>query len=60
MSLRWHTVVIDCADAETQASWWGMVLGWRRLPADGNEVVIVPPWVSDDPGSINPEKRGRG
>jgi hypothetical protein len=60
MSLRWHTVVIDCADVDAQGSWWGMVLGWRRLHTDGNHVVIVPPWVIDDHGSINPETRGPG
>lgn len=43
MSLRWYTIVIDCADVAAQARWWAEVLDWRIVYEADDEVVIVPP-----------------
>jgi hypothetical protein len=43
MTLRWYTVVVDCADPASQAHWWGGVLGWPVVYEAADEVVIVPP-----------------
>ena len=60
MGLRWHTLVVDCHDADGLAAWWAEVLGWRRLPVGGEGVVIAPPEVADPFGAASPEGRGPG
>ena len=63
MSLRWHSVVIDCHDVAAQARWWADVLGWRIFCEADDEVVILPrhvtaerlgsmPWEQVGPGLI--------
>ncbi|HEX3647879.1 MAG TPA: VOC family protein [Pseudonocardiaceae bacterium] len=42
MSVRWYTVVIDCADVQAQARWWAEVLGWVVAYESDDEMVIVP------------------
>jgi hypothetical protein len=42
MSLRWHSVVIDCHDVAAQARWWADVLDWRIFFEADDEVVILP------------------
>jgi hypothetical protein len=60
MGLRWHTLVVDCHDADGLAAWWAEVLGWRRLPVGGEGVVIAPPEVADQFDAASPEGRGPG
>jgi hypothetical protein len=38
MSLRWHSVVIDCHDVAAQARWWAGVLDWRISFETNNEM----------------------
>ncbi len=44
MSVRWYTVVVDCADVAAQGRWWARVLGWEIVYETLDEVVIVPTW----------------
>ena len=49
MALRWYTVVIDCHDVASQARWWAETLGWRIVYEASDEVVVIPPWMSEEP-----------
>jgi hypothetical protein len=46
MSLRWHSVVIDCHNVAAQARWWAAVLNWPIVSEAADEVSWV---VLDDP-----------
>jgi hypothetical protein len=42
MSLRWHTMVVDCHDVKAQSRWWADVLGWQIAYEADDEVVVAP------------------
>jgi hypothetical protein len=46
VSVRWYSVVVDCADV-AQSRWWAQVLGWRVIYETASEVVVVPPHAAD-------------
>lgn len=56
MSVRWYTVVIDCADVAAQARWWAEVLDWRIVYEADDEVVIVPPHALEERATSIPLK----
>lgn len=61
MSVRWYTVVIDCADVAAQARWWAEVLDWSIVYEADDEVVIVPPHALEErAASIPLNERGPG
>ena len=60
MSLRWYTVVVDCADNASQARWWADVLGWSIAYDAPDEVVIVPPHALTRADQIPLHERGPG
>ena len=60
MGLRWHTLVIECRDADRLADWWAGVLGWHRLPVGGSGIVIAPAEVATRLDSLSPDDRGPG
>ena len=60
MSVRWYTVVIDCLDVKSQASWWSDVLGWPIVYEAEDEVVVVPAHALDESRDIPVEERGPG
>ncbi|WP_375493069.1 VOC family protein [uncultured Jatrophihabitans sp.] len=43
MSLRFYSVVVDCADIGAQARWWAQALGWTVWFEEEREAMIVPP-----------------
>jgi hypothetical protein len=52
VSLRWHSVVVDCEDVAAQSRWWAAVLGWQVVYEADDEVVIAPETALDQDGSI--------
>lgn len=48
MTLRWYTVVVDCADVKKQATWWATALDWKLIYESEDECVIIPSWVDDE------------
>jgi catechol 2,3-dioxygenase-like lactoylglutathione lyase family enzyme len=60
MSIRWYSVVVDCADVAAQSRWWAEILGWRIGYQADDEVVVVPPHVLDQTRSIPLAERGPG
>ena len=61
MSVRWYTVVVDCADNASQARWWADVLGWTIAYEALDEVVVVPPHaLTDRAAQIPLAERGPG
>ncbi len=49
MPLRWYTVVVDCHDIAAQSRWWAQTLGWKLIYEADDEVVIIPPHMSEQP-----------
>jgi len=47
MSIRWHSVVVDCNDISTQSRWWAEALDWRTAYESEDEVILVPPYALD-------------
>ena len=43
MTVRWYSVVVDCADIASQARWWAQALGWQLVYEAPDEITIVPP-----------------
>jgi hypothetical protein len=43
MGLRQSDVVIDCADHDVVAGFWGAALGWQRFDVNEQYVVLAPP-----------------
>ena len=43
MTLRWHSVVVDCHDVAAQARWWAPVLDWQIIYEAVDEIVVVRP-----------------
>jgi catechol 2,3-dioxygenase-like lactoylglutathione lyase family enzyme len=60
MTLRWYTVVVDCADPARQARWWAQVLGWEIAYDAVDEVVLVPPHALTGLDQIPLAERGQG
>jgi len=60
MSLRWYTVVVDCADVAAQSRWWAEVLGWQVVYEAAEEVVIVPPHALTKADVIPVQEQGPG
>lgn len=60
MSVRWYSVVVDCADVGAQAGWWAQALGWQKVYEAPDEVVIVPPHALTKGDSTPVEERGPG
>ena len=60
MSVRWYSVVVDCADVAAQARWWAEALDWRIVYEAPDEVVLVPPHALTKGDSIPVEERGPG
>jgi catechol 2,3-dioxygenase-like lactoylglutathione lyase family enzyme len=60
MSLRWHTVVVDCHDVKAQSHWWAEVLGWKIVYEEDDEVYVVPPHPEDPGREIPRAERGPG
>jgi hypothetical protein len=54
VSVRWYTVVIDCADVAAEA------LDWRIVYEEPDELVLVPPHALTKADSIPIEERGPG
>ena len=48
VALRWYTIVVDCIDVAAQATWWQETLGWQKVYAAEDEVVIVPAHVTEE------------
>jgi hypothetical protein len=48
MALRWYTIVIDCLDIAAQAEWWRETLGWQKVYAADDEIVLVPAHVTEE------------
>jgi len=42
MSIRWYSIVIDCADFRALSRWWAEALGWVVAYEDDDEVTLVP------------------
>jgi len=60
VSVRWYSVVVDCADVSAQADWWALTLGWQKVYEAPDEVVIVPPHALTKGESTPVEERGPG
>lgn len=60
MSVRWYSVVVDCADVRAQAAWWAQALGWVTAYESDDETVLVPPYALDTSRDIPVEERGPG
>ncbi len=60
MSVRWYSVVVDCADVAAQVRWWGEALGWQLVYEAADEAVIVPPHALTKADSIPVEEHGPG
>ena len=41
MASQWHSVVVDCADIESQSRFWADVLGYQVVFAADDEVAIA-------------------
>ena len=39
MTLRWYTLVVDCQDVRTQATWWAAALDWTVIHESDKECV---------------------
>jgi predicted enzyme related to lactoylglutathione lyase len=42
MSVRWYSVVVDCADIAAQARFWAGVLDWQVVYEAADEIVVAP------------------
>ena len=60
MSVRWYSVVIDCADVAAQGRWWAAALGWRIVYEAPDELILVPPHALTKGDDIPVEERGPG
>jgi hypothetical protein len=61
ISLRWHSVVVDCHDAAALARWWAGVLDWKIFSETDDEVVILPRHLTVEPAGSTPwEQIGPG
>jgi len=60
MSIRWYSVVVDCADVAAQSRWWARALDWRIAYQAPDEVVLVPPDALDQTRAIPRQERGPG
>jgi hypothetical protein len=60
MSVRWYSVVVDCADVRAQAAWWAQVLGWVTAYESDDETVLVPPRALDTTRDIPVDEQGPG
>ncbi len=60
MSIRWHSVVVDCDDVAAQSRWWAEALDWRQVYESEDEVVLVPPHALDPEREIPLFERGPG
>jgi Glyoxalase-like domain len=60
VSVRWYSVVVDCADVAAQGRWWAEALGWQIVYEAADELVIVPPHALTKGESIPVEERGPG
>jgi catechol 2,3-dioxygenase-like lactoylglutathione lyase family enzyme len=58
MSIRWHSVVVDCRDVAAQSRWWARALDWRVGFESDGEVILVPPHALDQAHEIPPSERG--
>jgi len=48
MTLRWHSVVVDCHDIAVQARWWARVLNWQIIYEAVDEIVVVPRHITQE------------
>jgi len=57
MSLRWESVVVDCADPDRVATFWQEALGWRRThqATDGDLEIIIQPTTGGPADGAGPE-----
>ncbi len=60
MSIRWHSVVVDCDDIAAQSRWWAAALDWRKVYESEDEVVLVPPHALASEREIPLFERGPG
>ena len=60
MSIRWYSVVVDCADVAAQSRWWAQALDWRISYEAPDEVVVVPPHALDQARTVPRQERGPG
>jgi hypothetical protein len=60
MSIRWYTIVVDCADVAAQGHWWADALSWTVVYEAPDEVVIVPPHAVTKGDQIPLAERGPG
>jgi catechol 2,3-dioxygenase-like lactoylglutathione lyase family enzyme len=60
VSVRWYSVVIDCADVAAQGRWWADALDWRIVYEAPDELVLVPPHALTKGDDIPIEERGPG
>jgi hypothetical protein len=60
MTVRWYSVVVDCADVAAQGRWWAEALGWQIVYEAPDELVLVPPHALTKGDSIPVEERGPG
>jgi catechol 2,3-dioxygenase-like lactoylglutathione lyase family enzyme len=60
VSIRWYSVVIDCADVAAQGRWWAEALGWHIVYETPDELGLVPPHALAKGDSIPVEERAPG
>lgn len=60
MSVRWYSIVVDCAHVAAQAHWWAEVLNWSVAFEAEDEVVIVPPHAFGERKQIPLNEQGPG
>jgi Glyoxalase-like domain len=60
MSVRWYSVVVDCADVAAQGRWWAEALGWHIEYEAPDELILVPPHALAKGDSIPVEERSPG
>lgn len=52
MSVRFYSIVIDCADVAAQGRWWAAALGWKIVYEAPDEVCIAAPHEADESRQI--------
>ncbi|HJQ41822.1 MAG TPA: VOC family protein [Jatrophihabitantaceae bacterium] len=60
MSVRWYSIVVDCADITAQSNFWAEALGWTLAYEAEDERVLVPPHALTKGDTIPVEERGPG
>jgi catechol 2,3-dioxygenase-like lactoylglutathione lyase family enzyme len=61
VSVRWHTAVVFCRDAQALSRWWARALGWQVAAQDDDgRVFVLPAHLLDHGRAVPALERGPG